>query len=165
MSFVRSNRFWALVLTLVPLVAQGQEEGRTKTYILETDALSEQFRDISQNLRCPTCTGLSVLESDAAFSVQIKDLVQEQVEAGKSKADILDYFEQRYGPWILRSPPKTGFNLLAWGIPLGLLVLGPVMLWILIWRRKTVVDTLGARSDDAIIKELEDRLTTMRTAR
>ncbi len=47
------------------------------------------FRDIAKEFRCPTCTGLSVLESDAGFSVQIKEQVQEQLNLGKNHDQII----------------------------------------------------------------------------
>lgn len=125
-------------------------------------AIGESFRDVAKELRCPTCTGLSVLESDAAFSVQIKDIVREQVEAGKSKEEILKYFTARFGPWILRSPPVSGFNLWAWGVPMGLLVLGPPLIWFFIWRKRRVVSTLGVRPDEAIIREMQEHLAKLR---
>ena len=62
----------------------------------------EFFKDVAGELRCPTCTGLSVLDSDASFSVQIKDQVDEQIKEGKSKDEILSFFVERYGPWILK---------------------------------------------------------------
>jgi cytochrome c-type biogenesis protein CcmH/NrfF len=127
-------------------------------------AIGESFRDVAKELRCPTCTGLSVLESDAAFSVQIKDIVREQVEAGKSKDEILKYFTARFGPWILRSPPVSGFNLWAWGVPIGLLVLGPPLIWFFIWRKRRVVSTLGVRPDEAIIREMQEHLAKLRAS-
>jgi len=126
--------------------------------------IGTEFRDIAYELRCPTCTGLSILESDAAFSVQIKDIVLEQVNAGKSKDEILKYFTERYGPWILRSPPKEGVNLLAWIVPLALLTVGPVLVWLFVWRRKKVDVSLKVRSSDAIIDEMNQRIDMLRTA-
>src|SRR5262245_42868447 len=78
-----------------------------------------EFKEVAKDLRCPTCTGLSVLESDAEFSIQIKERVAEQVKAGKSREEIVQYFVDRYGPWIMREPPKQGFNLTAWLLPLS----------------------------------------------
>lgn len=123
----------------------------------------EAFRDVAKELRCPTCTGLSVLESDAAFSVQIKDLVKEQVAAGKSKDEILQYFTARFGPWILRSPPVAGFNIFAWAVPLGMLLLGPPLIWFFVWRKRSVVSTVGVRPDADIVKEMHDSLARVRT--
>lgn len=101
-------------------------------------AFQDRFRDVASELRCPTCVGLSVLESDAPFSKQIKTEVTNQLRSGKSGDDILKFFTERYGPWILRSPPKDGVNILAWGIPLAMLVGGPVCVWFFIWRRRAV---------------------------
>ncbi len=113
------------------------------------------FKDVAGELRCPTCTGLSVLESDAGFSIQIKDQVKEQIEAGKSKDDILEFFVERYGPWILREPPKQGFNAIAWIVPILLLVVGPIAVWAFVWRRRVQITTFGVRSNEEIIEEMQ----------
>jgi cytochrome c-type biogenesis protein CcmH/NrfF len=123
----------------------------------------ELFHDIASSLRCPTCTGLSVLESDARFSQQIKQIVQDQVEAGKSKDEILQYFTERYGPWILRAPPPKGFNVLAWLIPISVLVLGPFAVWFFVWRKRKVISTMGVRPAELIIKEMDARLERLRS--
>jgi cytochrome c-type biogenesis protein CcmH/NrfF len=124
--------------------------------------IGEQFRDVAKELRCPTCTGLSILESDARFSVQIKDLVKEQVEAGKDKQEILKFFTERYGPWILRSPPKTGFNVLAWALPIGMMLIGPVLIWFFVWRKRRVITSLGVRPIEEIVDEMNHRLEDLR---
>lgn len=121
-----------------------------------------QFRDVANDLRCPTCTGLSVLDSDAPFSKQIKDLVEEKVKEGHSKTEILAFFVDRYGPWILREPPKEGFNILAWVFPVALLTLGPLGVWFFVWRRRRLVHTFGVRSAEEILQEFEDHLLRMK---
>jgi cytochrome c-type biogenesis protein CcmH len=138
-----------------PLVADGFDQG----------PLYDEYRDVASDLRCPTCTGLSVLESDARFAVQIKDIVKEKVQAGESKEQILKYFTERYGPWILRAPPKTGFNLIAWALPIGLLLAGPPLVWLLVWRKRRVVSTFGVRPTEAIVAEFQARLEASRGRR
>ena len=122
----------------------------------------DEFREVAKELRCPTCTGLSVLDSEASFSVQIKNQVREQIQAGKDKDTILKYFTERYGPWILRSPPRQGFNALAWWVPIALLVFGPVGIWFFVWRRRVDVPSFGVRSSEAIITEMEQALKRAR---
>lgn len=172
---MRNNTLSSLVVGAVifltfagPMLAQDSEvpasvetEDVKKVYPTEGPK-GEEFMDVAKELRCPTCTGLSVLESDAKFSVQIKDIVKEQVEAGKSKDEILTYFTERYGPWILRSPPKTGFNILAWALPIGVLLLGPPLVWFFVWRKRRVVSTQGVRSSDDILLEMHDKLQILR---
>ncbi len=121
-----------------------------------------KFREIAKELRCPTCTGLSVLESDASFSLQIKSQVKEQMLMGKDKEQVLTYFVDRYGPWILREPPKQGFNLLAWAVPIALLCLGPIAIWLLVWKRNVTVSTHGVRANEPIIAEMQERLQQLR---
>jgi cytochrome c-type biogenesis protein CcmH len=134
--------------------------------ITELDpATQDKFREVAGMLRCPTCTGLSVLGSDAPFSVQIKAMVKEQVVAGKSKDDILAFFTTRYGPWILREPPKTGINLVAWFFPVALLCLGPLLIWFFVWRHRKVVSTFGVRSSADVLVEFEDNLAALRKDR
>lgn len=125
---------------------------------LEEDLTPEQkieFREVSKDLRCPTCTGLSILESDAQFSIQMKTAVKEQVVAGKNKAEIMGFFTERYGLWILREPPKKGFHLIAWALPLSAMILGPFLLWFFVWRRRITAKSKSIRSTADILSELD----------
>ena len=121
----------------------------------ETQGGQLKFKDVAGGLRCPTCTGLSVLDSDAKFSVQIKDEVREQLAKGKNKEQILEFFTERYGPWILREPPSEGVNMLAWVIPILILVLGPLGIWFFLWRNLKTVPSYGVRRSDEIIREMK----------
>ena len=124
----------------------------------------EFFKDVAGELRCPTCTGLSVLDSDASFSVQIKDQVDEQIKEGKSKDEILSFFVERYGPWILREPPKSGFNLMAWATPIALLIAGPLLIWMFFLRRDESLEA-HVRNSEEIIAEMHDELKKLREAK
>ncbi len=126
------------------------------------DTNDPRFRDVAKEFRCPTCTGLSVLESDAGFSVQIKEQVQEQINLGKNHEQIVDYFVERYGAWILREPPVKGFNALAWIIPIMLLILGPILIWLLVWKRRVRADSHGVRSSVVILEEMAQNLQRMK---
>ena len=89
----------------------------------DSDDFSARFRKLSDELRCPTCQGLSVKDSDAGFSNSIKDKIRELMKDGKSDKEILAYFVKRYGEWILRAPTKSGFNLVLWILPgVGILI-------------------------------------------
>lgn len=81
------------------------------------EALDNHVKLIAEQIRCPTCQGLSINESEAGFSQQMRAKIREEIQAGKSDQEILAYFTERYGEWILRSPPKEGFNWLLWGLP------------------------------------------------
>ena len=128
----------------------------------DEDYNNKTYREIADTLRCPTCQGLSVLDSDAKFAVQIKDEVTRQLKEGKSRKEILTFFETRYGTWILREPPKEGFNLVVWGFPLVLLVLGPVLVWFFVWRKTKTVSSAGVRSVASILEDMEAELKAIK---
>ena len=87
----------------------------------EREVDEELVREISYMLRCPICQGLSVAESHSEISENMKGKIRGLLKDGKSVDDVLQFFEERYGEWILRSPRKTGINLLLWIIPFGLI--------------------------------------------
>jgi cytochrome c-type biogenesis protein CcmH len=123
------------------------------------------FNEIAKELRCPTCVGLSILDSDAPFSNQIKDEVRQQLAQGKSRDEIMAFFTERYGPWILRVPPDTGINLLAWAIPTAMLALGPIVIWFFFWRRRRTVSSFGVKPAALIEREFAERITAARKSR
>ena len=123
------------------------------------------FNEIAKELRCPTCTGLSILDSDAPFSNQIKAEVRQQMAQGKGRKEIMAFFTERYGPWILRVPPDTGVNLFAWIIPTVMLALGPVVIWFFFWRRRRTVSSFGIKPAALIEKEFADRIAAARKLR
>ena len=98
----------------------------------------QMFQDIGKELRCPTCQGVSILESETPQSLAMRQEILKQVQAGIPKQQILDFFQQRYGEWILREPDaRTGWGFLAWTIPISGLVLGPLFLLLgLAWSRR-----------------------------
>ena len=119
------------------------------------------YHDSAALLRCPTCTGLSVLESDAGFSLQIRSKVVELVSKGFDKQKILDFFTSRYGVWILRKPPFSGFHSLAWLLPVGFIFFGSFCIWFLFWRRKKNIAYVRHQVDSDIIKEMTKKLKSL----
>ncbi len=113
---------------------------------------SPEFKSLAEQLRCPTCQSLSVLDSDAPFSEQIKSKLREQLSSGRSQDEILSYFVERYGPWILREPPKEGLSLLAWILPAFLLLVIPLFPYLLGKKQKSEV-AASVKTRDRYIEE------------
>ncbi|MBU2511476.1 cytochrome c-type biogenesis protein CcmH [bacterium] len=98
-------------------------------FFLKADDMEDRVREISHKLRCPTCQAMSVKESDAGLSLNMKNKIREMLQEGKSEEEILTFFEERYGEWILRSPKKEGFNLFLWLLPGFLIVIASILLF------------------------------------
>lgn len=95
----------------------------TQTSVIKFD---QKYLDTAKELRCPTCQGLSILESETPQSRAMRIEVQKLLGAGKTKEDVISYFRKRYGSWILRTPDtKTVPGFLIWMCTISVLFLGP----------------------------------------
>jgi cytochrome c-type biogenesis protein CcmH len=69
---------------------------------------------------------------------QMRAIIRERLTAGESPDEVQRYFVQRYGEWILLSPPRRGFNLLVWLLPLVFVIAGLLVVAVLVrqWARR-----------------------------
>lgn len=72
---------------------------------------------IAREVRCPTCQGLSVEESEAATARAVRDEIRRRVEAGESDGEIRAYLVSRFGKDILLKPDASGVGGLVWALP------------------------------------------------
>ena len=98
-------------------------------------AVSEDtVHEVAAQLRCVVCQSLSVADSPSETAHQMKDIIRERLAAGESPEQVRAYFVEKYGTWILLSPPRQGFNLLVWVVPFVGLGLGLVLVLIVVRR-------------------------------
>jgi len=92
----------------------------------ETTA-DERVDQITTELRCPVCQGLSVKDSTSETARQMRGLVAQRVREGKTDAEIEAEFRSAYGDWIFLSPPVASWSGLVWLVPLAALAAGLVL--------------------------------------
>jgi cytochrome c-type biogenesis protein CcmH len=82
---------------------------------------------------CPTChTTLDM--STSAVANRIRVFIRERIAAGDTKSEIKDKLVAQFGQAVLAEPPKHGFDLLAWVLPIGGLLLGAAAVGLAAWR-------------------------------
>ncbi|MCR4301432.1 MAG: cytochrome c-type biogenesis protein CcmH [Sulfuricaulis sp.] len=86
------------------------------------DPLERQMLDIAKDLRCAVCQNQPISESNADLARDMRRIVREQIEAGKSREEIMNYFVERYGDYVLLNPPKRGPGAVIWLAPIALLL-------------------------------------------
>jgi cytochrome c-type biogenesis protein CcmH len=64
----------------------------------------------------------------------MKAFIRERIAAGDTKSEIKAALVDQFGPAVLAEPPKHGFELVAWVLPLAGLVLGAAAVGALAWR-------------------------------
>ncbi|MFG1614667.1 cytochrome c-type biogenesis protein CcmH [Nonomuraea wenchangensis] len=103
-------RLAALILTVLAALALWNSAQREP-------GLAERTHDLAAMLRCPDCSGVSAAESSSAMALSVRAEIERLLRAGVGDDDILRHFRQRYGDWILLSPPMTGLPLALWALP------------------------------------------------
>ncbi|MER7364695.1 cytochrome c-type biogenesis protein CcmH [Nonomuraea wenchangensis] len=103
-------RLAALILTVLAALALWNSAQREP-------GLAERTHDLAAMLRCPDCSGVSAAESSSAMALSVRAEIERLLRAGVGDDDILRHFRQRYGEWILLSPPMQGLPLALWAFP------------------------------------------------
>ena len=88
--------------------------------------------DLESQLVCPVC-GTTLDQSDAPIAQRMKRYIRQRLAAGASEKQIKAELVDQFGPAVLAEPPKSGFDLLAWLVPLGVLVAGAVGVGLVAW--------------------------------
>ncbi|MCZ2328507.1 cytochrome c-type biogenesis protein [Bartonella sp. F02] len=92
--------------------------------ILKDSVLETRARDISARLRCPVCQNQSIDDSDALLARDLRFLIREYLEAGKSDQQIIDFLVDRYGEFILLKPRFHKGTWFLWLSPLIIIAIG-----------------------------------------
>ena len=109
---------------------------------------AERAVKLGEKLRCLVCQNQTIGESNAELAVDLRRQVREQIAAGKTDADIIDYMVKRYGDFVLYEPPVKGTTLLLWGGPGLLLLIGAFTLFRIVRARRSVADDLPLTAEE-----------------
>ena len=90
--------------------------------------------ELENQLMCPVCAGETLAQSDAPAAQRLKVRIQGMIAAGKTRSEIKRELVADYGTRILAAPPRHGFDLLAWVLPLVGVLGGAAVLGVLAWR-------------------------------
>lgn len=93
---------------------------------LADPALEARARTISKQLRCVVCQNQSIDDSDAPLARDLRVIVREQLSAGKSDAQTMDFVVERYGHFVLLKPPFEPATWALWLAPLFVLLAGGI---------------------------------------
>ena len=88
------------------------------------------LEELERELTCPTCKQ-SLALSNAPVADRMRAFIRERIAAGDTKSEIKAKLVAEFGEGILAAPPKRGFNLLAWVLPVAGLALGALVLALL----------------------------------
>ena len=94
-----------------------------ETYEFSTPDLELRYKALSQELRCPKCQNQNIADSNAPISRDLRAIVHEQLEAGATDEQIIDFLVDRYGEFVRYRPGMDSNTFWLWSAPLILLVM------------------------------------------
>ena len=124
-------------------------------YVLITPSqqtLDQRAHDVASQLKCLVCQGESVADSPATLSQQMRGVIRQQLQSGKSEQEVIQYFVSRYGDLILLSPPWQGLTLLIWLVPIALMLGGILLLFLVLrsWQSQSDKSPLDAERTESV---------------
>jgi len=115
--------------------------------------------DLEAEIVCPTCK-TTLDQSNSPIAARMKAFIRERIAAGDTAAEVKAQLVDQFGPAVLAEPPRRGFDLLAWLLPLGGLAVGAVAVGALAWtwsRRRADNEPAPALDPD-LERRIDDEL-------
>ncbi|EKL8965947.1 cytochrome c-type biogenesis protein CcmH [Salmonella enterica] len=122
-----------MVMLMLALVISGSARATTDVMPFKDEAQEQQFRQLTEQLRCPKCQNNSIADSNAMIATDMRRRVYDLMQEGKSRQEIIDYMVARYGNFVTYDPPLTPLTVLLWVLPLAAIVAGG---WIIVARTR-----------------------------
>ena len=155
---MKKRQFLLLFLAIIAII------GSIWLYTLliapSNQTLDQRVHDVASQLKCLVCQGESVADSPATLSLQMRGVIREQLQSGKSEQEVIQYFVSRYGDRILLSPPWQGLTLLAWLVPIALMIGGVILLFVVLRNWQSYADKEPDHADRAESLNIDEKELT-----
>ena len=100
----------------------------TAEEMLEDPVLEKRARTISAGLRCLVCQNQSIDDSDAELAIDLRKQVRDYLKQDMSDEAIFLALREKYGEFVLLSPPIQPATYLLWIAPLAILGIGILLM-------------------------------------
>jgi cytochrome c-type biogenesis protein CcmH len=139
------RRFLVALVILLALGAQVHAVEPSEE--LANPALEARARAIGSELRCVVCQNESIEESPADLAHDLRVLVRQQLVAGDTDAQVIQYIVDRYGQFVLLKPPVEPATYALWFGPGVVLLLAGLGIALYLRRRQPRPDGAAPLSE------------------
>jgi cytochrome c-type biogenesis protein CcmH len=138
-----------LILLSLALVALSSQLAAQEAKPLADDPeLEQRVMNLSNELRCLVCQNETLAASQADLAVDLRREIREQMKAGKSDKEIIAFLTARYGDFVLYRPPLRPTTYLLWFGPFGLMVIGLIILFRYLRKRRELTSQQPLSSEE-----------------
>ena len=117
MIFIKSILLSLMVFFYAPASAQEQ-------MAFSSELNKTRYQSLVEELRCPKCQNQNLADSGSGIAVDLRELVHQMIEDGKTDQEVVDYMVARYGSFVLYRPQHSTATFLLWYGPFILLGIG-----------------------------------------
>lgn len=139
---MRFKAFSSVLISICFMIALAGFATAQETRLAGVD--EERARGLFRLLRCVVCQNQSIDDSNADVAKDLRALVREQIQTGKTDEQVLDFLVARYGEFVLLKPKFALHTILLWLMPVLLIVLGLFVILIVSRRKKAPPEPLSA---------------------
>ncbi|WP_454714527.1 cytochrome c-type biogenesis protein [Caulobacter segnis] len=139
-------------LTSIALMAGASEPSER----LPDPTQEARARHLFKEVRCLVCQNESIDDSEAQLAGDLRQIVREQVKAGRSDAQVRAFLVERYGEFVLLKPAFSAGNAVLWLAPIGVLLVGGGLMFGLLRRREEQPVELSQDEEERVKRLLED---------
>ena len=122
-------------------------------FSLTGNADEQRIRQLEEKLRCLVCQNQSLADSNAELAGDLRKQVRDQVAAGRSDDEIIDFLVQRYGDFVRYEPPFKATTALLWIGPFLLFAGAAGFLVFTLRRRRDAPEALPLGPEDKRLVE------------
>jgi cytochrome c-type biogenesis protein CcmH len=97
--------------------------------IAQAPDVEGRVKSLAGELRCLVCQNQTLADSNAPLAVDLRNQIREQVQAGASDEQVVDFMVARYGDFVRYRPPLTATTFLLWAGPFLFLLAGAILLF------------------------------------
>lgn len=133
------KRFIVAILMTLALAGAYRAQVTQPPAVTDDPVVEARLKHLSKELRCLVCQNETLADSQAGLAEDLRREIREQIRAGKSDEEIMNFLTQRYGQFILYRPEVTPTTYLLWFGPFVLLLIGMFALFRYIRQRRDTI--------------------------
>lgn len=141
-----------IVLILALFLSGSVLADNIDTYKFSSVDQEQQYRHLTESLRCPKCQNNSIADSNAMIASDMRLKVYELLQNGQTPDQVKQYMVARYGNFVTYEPPVMPSTLILWAGPALFVIIGAMVI---------VLRCKKRRPDDEMDAEQQQRLNAL----
>lgn len=139
---------WGLILAMLLIALPLSVQAAIDTYEFQDEGTRQQFRTLTEELRCPKCQNQNLADSNSPIAADMRREIHRMLEEGQTDADVVDFMVTRYGEFVRYRPKNDSSTAVLWYGPVALLVIGLLVVLVIARKRKTASKASSGLADN-----------------